>query len=163
MEPLFFELTKILKQQRDVAKEILASTQEQNTALRQNDLPGLNEAIKQLTKHTMQMAQLDPKREEVQVKLEKTLGLKPGATISQMLPHAPAAVQKELKELQQEIKEHFDQLQELNQFNKVLTNRALQVNTALLKILNPGSGPTYHSGGKVTKEENKLEMLNKTV
>lgn len=163
MEPLFFELTGILQQQRDLVAKMLTTAEQKNIALRDNNLDELNNTVQQLTKLTLDMAKLDPKREEIQVRLEQVLGLERGATLTQMLPQAPLELQTHLKELQSEIKEDFNKLREINEINGVLTNRALQVNSALLKIFNPGNSQTYQPTGSVKQTAKGIEMLNKTV
>ncbi|MBO8138208.1 MAG: flagellar protein FlgN [Desulfotomaculum sp.] len=163
MEPLFFELIKILKQQRDVVKEMIKASGAQNQALRNADTQSLNGAVKQLTLLTQQMAKLDPQREEIQRLLEKQLELKPGAAVSDMLAKAPVNIQLELKELQMELKKDFEKLREINELNKVLTKRALEVNTAVMKIFTPGTGQTYQQSGKIESKEGPAGVVNKTV
>ncbi|MEG6616521.1 flagellar protein FlgN [Peptococcaceae bacterium 1198_IL3148] len=165
MEPLFFELIEVLKQQQQVVTNMVTAAQAQNQALRQVDAQALSSAVNQLQKLTLQMAKLDPQREQLQVKLEQNLGLKPGATVSDMLAQAPVEIQIPLKQLQTELKQQFDKLQQLNQVNRVLTQRVQQVNAALVNIMHPSNNSqTYQPGGKVNKETtSNLQMLNKTV
>lgn len=165
MEPLFFELTEVLKQQQQVVTNMVTAAEAQNQALRQVDAEALNTAVNQLHKLTLQMAKLDPQREELQVKLEQTLGLKPGATVSDMLAKAPVEIQIQLKQTQAELIQQFQNLKEINKINKVLTQKTQQVNAALLKIMHPNTNnQTYQPGGKINKEtSNALPMLNKTI
>lgn len=163
MEPLFFELIAVLKQQNEIVQKMIAASKEHNSALRQADTEKINNAVQQLNKLALLMAKYDPQREELQVKLEKQLGLEKGATLSSLIKAAPADIKEQLKALQSKLQENFEQLKEINELNNLLTKRALQVNTALLKILNPTTAATYHGDGKVAGENRPASVLNKTV
>lgn len=163
MEPLFFELTEVLKQQRAVVKEMITASEAQNQALRNNDLEALNNAVEQLNKLTQQMAKLDPQREAVQVKLEEILKLQQQATVSNLLAAAPIKIKIELKQIQMELKKDFQQLQEINEINSILTKRAQQINTAILKMFNLTGSQTYQNSGTLKKDHRPQTVLNKTV
>ncbi|MBM7856056.1 flagellar biosynthesis/type III secretory pathway chaperone [Desulfohalotomaculum tongense] len=163
MEPLFFKLIEVLKEQRKAVAEMIKASEAQNQALRQADIDGLNDAVKRLTLLARQMAGLDSQREEIQLRLEKDLRLKQGAAISDLLDKAPVEMKIELKQIQLELKKGFQQLQEINALNDVLTKRALQVNSAMLKIFNPRSGQTYQNSGTIKNEGRPQAVLNKTV
>ncbi|MTI80219.1 MAG: flagellar protein FlgN [Firmicutes bacterium] len=163
MEPLFFELTEVLKQQKEVVKEMLTTAETQNEALRNVDVEALNDALKQLTIQTQQMAKLDPEREELQRKLENELGLNPGASVKEMLEKAPVDIKIELKQVQMELRKDFNKLQELNQLNKLLTKKAIQINSSIMKMYNPNDSQTYQGSGEVKSKDQSTKMLNKTV
>ncbi len=163
MEPLFFELTEVLKKQKEIVANMVDAAEAQNTALRELNAEKINAAVQELNKLTLKMAKYDPQREELQVKLENQLGLKKGAVLSDLINAAPLEIKRQLTELQGELKAHFDKLQQLNQLNSVLTKRALQTSTAVLKILNPTAGGTYHGDGRVTAADRPQSVLNKTV
>lgn len=163
MEPLFFELLEVLKQQQQVVQQMNSAAQQQSEALRQNDTAALNNAVNQLQKLTMHMAQLDPQREELQRKLAEQLGLTADSTLTAMLPHAPAAVKEQLTTLQGQLQQDFEKLQQHNELNKVLTQRAMQVTAGVLKIFQGNSSQIYQPGGKTKTSDPALQVLNKTV
>lgn len=164
MEPLFTALTEILTRQSETVKEQLKASQVQNKALRQLDNHKLDGAVKRLEKLTGQMAELDQQRELVQQKLEQTLNLKPGATLTELLPKAPFKLLFKLKDLSKELKTDLQQLGQLNDINSILTRRVLQVNEAMLEIFKSGGDKkTYQQSGKVKQSNRSTAVLDKTV
>jgi flagellar biosynthesis/type III secretory pathway chaperone len=163
VEPLFFELAEILAAQGKLVKEQIKASGAQNRALRQVDIQSLQAAVQKLTGLAGQMAVLDKQRVQVQSKLEQALGLEPGATLSDILPGAPAALRDKLKELQLELKQDFEQLKSLNEINGLLTRRAMQVNETLLQIIASGGGETYQHSGALKRSDRPAGVLDKTV
>lgn len=163
MERLFAELLNILTQQQQLVQQMNSAAQQQSEALRQNDTTALNNAVNQLQKLTMQMAQLDPKREQVQKKLAAELGLAADSTLTAMLPQAPARVKADLTTLQGELQQQLNKLQQTNEVNKVLTQRAMQVTAGVLKIFQGTGNQTYQPGGKTKSTDPVVQVLNKTV
>lgn len=163
MEPIFSELIAILTQQHQVVQKMNSAAQQQSEALRQNDTTTLNNAVNQLQKLAMQMAQLDPQREELQRKLADGLALAPDSTLTTMLPHAPTAVKGKLTALQGQLQQQFGELQQHNELNKILTQRAMQITSGVLKIFQGHSSQTYQSGGKTKTNDPTLQVINKTV
>jgi len=162
VEPLFFELDQILKQQRETVRQLLGQSEAQNQALRKNNVELLNNAVQQLTKLSGLMAEQDNKRQEILDKLAHILNLKQGFSISDLLPEAPASLKTELQKVHTEIKNDLQQLKELTTLNSLLTRRALMVNQSLLNIFR-GGGQTYQPGAKLKQDKQSLGVLNKIV
>ncbi len=155
MEPLFFELAQILKQQRETVKQLLIQSEAQNQALRKNDVELLNNAVQQLNKLSGLMAEQDNRRQEIVDKLAYN-------SIKDLLPVAPVSLKTELQKVHIEIKNDLQQLQELTTLNSLLTRRALMVNQSLLNIFR-GGGQTYQPGAKLKQDKQPLGVLNKIV
>lgn len=163
MEPLFLELTEILTEQSQIIKKQIKASETQNLALRRVDTESLEAAVKGLEELTVQMTELDRRREAVQQELENALNLPPGTTVTQLLPRAPLEQIFKLKELTRELRKDLRRLDELNGLNNLLTRRALQVNETFLEILKSGDKQTYQNSGTMKKGNRPTAVLDKTV
>ena len=163
MESLFFNLLQILNALDNNLKEMHKATEKHNLALKNNDIEGIKDALKELDTLSAQSKSLDKKREEIQSNLELALGLSQGASLSDTIAKAPAKIAQDLDQAATSLRETTAAIADLVQLNKILTQQGMQFNDVLLKVIRPAQA-TYNPSGQTAGTSGKAaSLLNKTI
>ncbi|OPX94323.1 MAG: FlgN protein [Pelotomaculum sp. PtaB.Bin104] len=136
---------------------------EQMAALRDNNVEAIEEAVKRVNNLVTSLTTAEEERRRIQTALDAELGLSPGSTLADVLPHASGETKEKLNTLLKEMRSKADLLREVNKINAIMTRRALTFNRLILNAVNPEEGLTYGVDGGVGQGSYKKLLVNKTV
>lgn len=149
MQGLFSNLQSVLTEQLTSAGRLHEAVERQIAALRTNNLDDLQSAVNEVMACGAELERLENSRGEVQARLEQETGLPGGATLRELIPRAPAAMQGPLAVLREALAEELQAISEAGSFAQTMSARGLQLTTALVRLLGGGEGGTYSPGGSI--------------
>ncbi|MFZ5647476.1 MAG: flagellar protein FlgN [Bacillota bacterium] len=163
MESLFLELKKILEDQKETMKQLLNTAREHNRALRQLDMELLNPVLRKEEELTAALNRQDKARKKIVACLTDAAGLPGDATLSRLTGRAPSQLERDIKEIADEIKNIALNLGDINDQNGMLTKQAMRVNEILLNMLTRRDNKTYSPQGRKTGDDLPVSLLDKKV
>lgn len=159
----FDRLVDCLTREDGIMTGLCAACEAQMKALRDNDVPAIDLAVKEVYRLVAGLAAAEEERREIQAALDRELGLAEGSTLRDLLPHTSGVTKETLTILLKKMRSKADLLREVNNINAIMTKRALTFNRLILSAVNPDEGLTYRMDGGVGQGSYKELLVNKTV
>lgn len=163
-EQLFSKLHRLMKEQEEIIDRLISAGEEQAECLRKNDIKKLQQIVQRQNILSAGLKALEKKRVQVQGALEKELDLPAGSALRELAARAGDPKRGQLEKLGLSLKEKINNLQQINELNRILTSRALQFTNFMLNIIcaqAPNAG--YTRNGSIKPGRENKSRINKSV
>ncbi|MEW6172119.1 MAG: flagellar export chaperone FlgN [Bacillota bacterium] len=142
-------LEELLCRQGEIVKAMLKGTENQINALRDADSDALIKLAGEQSDLAGELARLEGIRYEAQADVVKGFGLKPDASLRDLLGRVPEKNRAGLTLLAKSLREDLRALREAIDICRVMTWRGLQFNTLLMREIGLIEDNTYGAEGEV--------------
>ena len=157
-------LIDCLSREDELLSFLLIACGDQTEALKSNDHRAVETAVGKVGSLLNGINTMEEERLQIKGMLDAELGLDPGSSLNDLLPYVNSAYWDKVSSLQKVMSEKTDQLQSINDLNRILTKQVLDFSGSMLLAINPRGSLTYGASGLdqgITRPGKSL--LNKTI
>ena len=155
MEEWITALKDVLTAEKNAYCDLLSLSEKKKDILIINDLPGLNEIIRQETAIMRDIKPLAVEREALSKKIRERYGLTNRESIDDAISLAKGRLKDELTALKKEYGRIIKKLSDSNALNRKLLETQMQYTTFCIGVLtqNGNSSDIYNGSGGVTEDQ----------
>ncbi len=164
MEQTFQQLMEILKNERDVIEELVLLARQQTEVLKENDVEGLFKVVGKQEQAGSKLAEIEKERLVLEKRLAEQFSFDTKeVSLNDLIKAAGTGVPNGIRSLAEALKNRCQQLQLLNETNKLLVKQSLSYINKMLSALLPQQESTYKNSGVVKHTATVASTLDQTV